>query len=192
MPIPGSDQPMTGVPSGAMVMAGVDGSACWSIGSTGGPTRTWMVALRRWPAASRAVAVIRCVPVTRFASVREGPVPIPPMRFECQMIDAPTSPSSGSFAVALSVTAAPGGIVAPAAGDVIWTCGPRSPAGATAAPASRTPPVATRPASAASGWVVSRRRSRTWATVQPGCAASTSAATPATWGAAIDVPSRMA
>src|SRR6478736_569219 len=58
----------------------------------------------------------------------------------------------------------------------------------TALQALRRPPVATLPLSPASGSTPPRIALTSCATVSPGCAALTSAATPATCGVAIDVP----
>ena len=130
-----------------------------------------------------------CVPSTRSLRLNDAPVPISPMRFEIQVIEDATFPCSGSTAVAANETLAPRSTDVPLAGLVIVTVGARLVVGARAAAALTMPPVATSPLRLRIGRTVSKIRARTWATVQSGWAASSSAATPATWGLAIDVPS---
>ena len=120
----------------------------------------------------------------------DGPAPIAPCRLDTQLIDDATLPCSGSTAVAVSVTFEPRSTEVPEAGLVIFTTGARLTATAppTAAAALTMPPVAMTPSSALIGRAVCRMRSRIWATVHVGWSDSTSAATPATCGLAIEVP----
>ena len=189
MPIPYSDQATTGDPSGPTATTGPRRAGPSAMVRTAGPTRSTIDASGVWCAASFAIATITCVPSTRSLRLNEAPVPILPMRLEYHVIDEATLPCSGSTAVAANETLTPRSTEAPVAGLVMVTTGARLVVGARAAAALTMPPVATLPVRLLIGRTVARMRSRICETVHVGCAASSSAATPATCGLAIDVPS---
>ncbi len=186
--MPYSVQAITGVPSGVAATTGARNAAPSAIVRISGPTRSTIEASGVWWPASLAIATMTWVPSVRSLRLNDGPVPISPILLEIQRIEAATLPCSGSTAVAANETFAPRSTDTPVAGLVIVTRGARFVAGARAAAALTMPPLPTTPSRRLTGRTVSRIRSRISATVQPGCAASNSAATPATCGLAIDVP----
>ena len=186
--MPYSVQATTGEPSGAAATTGARRAAPSAIVRTSGPTRSTIEASGVWWLASLAIATITWVPSVRSLRLNDGPVPIGPIRLEIQRIEAATLPCSGSSAVATNETFAPRRTETPLAGLLMVTRGARFVLAARAAAALTMPPLATTPSRRLTGRTVSRIRSRTSATVQPGCTASSRAATPATCGAAIDVP----
>ena len=186
--MPYSVQATTGVPSGAAATTGAWRAGPSAIVRTSGPTRSTIEARGVWWAASFAIATMTWVPSVRSLRLNDGPDPISPIRLENHRIEDATLPCSGSTAVAANATFTPRSTEIPVAGLVMVTRGARFVVGASAAAALTMPPVATTPSRRLTGRTVSRIRSRTSATVHVGCTASSSAATPATCGLAIDVP----